>query len=383
MSFGLYIKPLADDFGASRAAVSFSQSLYMITYAVIAVFAGALADRIGPRRVMVAGAFFLSGGILLAGCITSVWQYYLTYGILAAIGSGGLYVPIVGAVSKLFTRRRNLALAVAASGSGVGQYLIPPIIETVIERQGWQASFLGLGTLILTVGVGLPWILLRGRAVSPDREAGTGGDPACEVLPAQDPGRHYTLPEALKTKPFWAYFAMYFIICFTIDGTIFVHLYPYLTDVGFSGETAANALGILGLISTLAMVIFSPLGDRFNKRMMLTASMIIHAFLLGWLIYIRTPVGLWAFILFYGIILGGAWPLTVSILADIFGTRGVSSILGACTMAFGFAGLIAPWLAGYIFDVCRSYVPVFYLAILLSLVGAICAYFTRKSRQMA
>ena len=269
ISFGLYIKPLADSFGATRASVSFSQSLYMITYAVMALAAGSLADRIGPKRVMMGGAFFLSAGMLLTGCITSVWQYYLTYGVLAAIGSGGLYVPVVGAVSRLFTRKRNLALAVAASGSGVGQYLIPPLMETIIERQGWQASFFILGSVILAVGVGLPWMLLRGRPAP--EHAGKGPDGLSQTSGMENSGesesvRQYTLRQAVSTRPFWTYFGMYFIICFVIDGTIFVHLYPYLTDIGFSGQTAANALGILGLISTGAMVVFSPLGDRLEQE---------------------------------------------------------------------------------------------------------------------
>jgi MFS family permease len=387
ISFGLYIKPLADSFGATRASISFAQSLYMISYAVIAVFAGSLTDRIGPRQVMMAGAFFLGAGILLAGCITAVWHYYLTYGILAAIGSGGLYVPVVGAVSKLFTRRRNLALAVAASGSGVGQYLIPPVIEKMLEREGWQTSFFLLGSLILIVGIGLPWILLRGRALPENTGDGEAEhrslDSGLRNTDRERKAREYTLRQALSTRPFWTYFGMYFIICFVIDGTIFVHLYPYLTDIGFSGQTAANALGILGLISTISMVVFSPLGDRFNKRMMLTSSIAIHTILLVWLIQIRSPLSLWAFIFSYGIILGAAWPLTVSILAEIFGTRGVTAILGACTMAFGFAGLIAPWLAGYMFDLYRSYIPIFYFTVLLSFLGGVCAYFTRQTEGMA
>jgi OFA family oxalate/formate antiporter-like MFS transporter len=175
---------------------------------------------------------------------------------------------------------------------------------------------------------------------------------------------------------------MYFIICFVIDGTVFVHLYPYLTDIGFSGQTAAKSLGYLGLISTGATIAFSPLGDILNKRLLLTGFLALHTLLLLWLIHIRGELSLWGFTVFYGIILGAGWPLTVSILADIFGGRGVSSILGACTMAFGVAGLIAPWLAGYIFDLYNSYAPIFYVAVLLSLVGVICTYFIRKTKQM-
>jgi MFS family permease len=175
---------------------------------------------------------------------------------------------------------------------------------------------------------------------------------------------------------------MYFIICFVIDGTVLVHLYPYLTDLGFRGQTAAKSLGYLGLISTGAMIAFSPLGDRFNKRFLLTAFLAVHALLLLWLIHIRSELSLWGFTICYGILLGAAWPLSISILADIFGSRNVSSILGACTMAFGIAGLIAPWLAGYTFDLYHSYAPIFYFTVVLSLGSVICAYFTQKTKKM-
>lgn len=386
LSFGLYIKPLAENFGATRASISGSQSLYMVTYAIIALIAGSLADKYGPKRVIIWGAIFMGVGILLTSCINAVWQYYLTYGILVAIGSGGLYVPVVGAVSKFFTRQRNLAIGLTASGGGVGQFLFPLFVQKIIELEGWPVAFLYTSILMLIFGVSLPWIFLRGRGL-PEDVGCLGQEGSAGKNQGKGPGdsvgpKQYTLRQAMSTLPFWAYFMMYFIICFVIDGTVFVHLYPYLTDIGFSGQIAARSLGYLGLISTGATIAFSPLGDRFNKRLLLTAFLALHTLLLLWLIHMRSELSLWGFTIFYGITLGAGWPLTVSILADIFGSRGVSSILGACTMAFGLAGLIAPWLAGYIFDLYNSYAPIFYVTTLLSLGGVICTYFIQKTKQM-
>ncbi len=386
LSFGLYLKPLAENFGASRASISGSQSLYMVTYAIIALIAGGLADHYGPKRIIMGGAIFMGGGVLLASRINAVWQYYLTYGVLVGIGSGALYVPVVGAVSKFFTKRRNLAIGLTASGGGVGQYLFPIFVQKIIDSEGWQAAFLHTSALMLVLGVSLPWIFLRGRGL-PEDVGCIDPEESAERARGNGPrdfggSRQYTLRQAMSTRPFWAYFMMYFIICFVIDGTVFVHLYPYLTDIGFSGQTAAKSLGYLGLISTGATIAFSPLGDKFNKRLLLTAFLALHTLLLLWLIQIRSEFSLWWFTVFYGIIMGVGWPLTVSILADIFGSRGVSSILGACTTAFGIAGLIAPWLAGYIFDLYKSYAPIFYMTVLLSLVGVICTCFIRKTKQM-
>jgi MFS family permease len=322
-------------------------------------------------------------GMILASRINSVWEFYLCYGILAAIGSSGLYVPVMGAVSKFFSRQRNMALAITGAGSGVGQFLIPPLMQGIIERRGWPASFMIIGIIILLLGVGLPLIFLAGRALPDEvKRYGTKDKGETDRFDPPESIRQYSLRQAMATLPFWAYFTMYFIICFVIDGTIFVHLYPHLTDLGFSGQTAANALGNLGLISTIAMIGFSPLGDRWDKRFMLMGFMAAHTLLLIWLIHLHGPVSLWLFILFYGIVLGAAWPLTVSILADIFGAKSVGSILGACTIAFGLAGLVAPWLAGYIFDRYHSYTPIFYFTILLSSGSAVSVFFTRKTKRM-
>jgi len=389
LSFGLYIKPIAESFGASRASVSGSQSLYMIVYAVFALIAGGLADKHGPKKVMAAGALFMGIGMLLASRITSLWQYYLSYGVLVAIGSGALYVPVTGAVSKFFTRRRNFALGITTAGAGLGQFLIPPFMEKVVEASGWQRAFLYTALLLLVLGVALPLLCLKGRGLPEDASMEVpipkeydSVSPSSALPEMNRSQKHYTLIQAMATMPFWMYFGMYFIICFVIDGVLFVHMVPYLTDIGFSGQTAAKALGYLGLISTVTMIAFAPVGDRFNKRTMLTVFLATHTLLLFWLIHIRTERSLWLLVLCFGLLLGAAWPLTVSILADIFGSRSVSSILGACTLAFGMAGLTAPWLAGHVFDLYRSYTPVLYFTILLSFLGVVFTYFIRKTKGM-
>jgi len=392
LSFGIYIKPMTESFGASRAAISGSQSLYMFVYAFFALLAGSLSDRYGPRKILMVGAVFMGVGMLLASRITAVWQYYLSYGVLVAVGSGAMYVPVTGTVSKFFTRRRNFAIGITVSGAGLGQFLIPPFMERVVESQGWPTAFFYTAMLLMVFGISLPLLLLKGRGLPEDIRPGTRGDPAPkgdEYLPespvsieSNRPQKHYTLKQAMTTVPFWMFFSMYFIICFIVDGIIWVHLCPYLTDIGFSGQTAAKALGYLGLIATVTMVVFAPVGDRVNKRGLLTGLLAANTLLLFWLIHLKGAFGLWLLIILFGIIQGAAWPMTVSILSDIFGSGSVSSILGASTIAVGLAGLISPWLAGYTFDIYKSYVPVFYLTIILSLLSVVFTYYTRKTKGM-
>jgi len=331
-------------------------------------------------------------GMLLVSAITSVWQYYLAYGVLVAIGSGATYVPVAGAVSKFFTKKRNFALGITISGSGLGQYFIIPFMQQVVESKGWQTAFSYTALLMLIFGIGVPLILLKGRGLPEDvginvqnaaeeKETATSLQ-GLDKRPAPRPRVDYTLRQAVATAPFWAYFAMYFMICFIFDGVIFVHMIPYLTDVGFTGYSAARAVGYIGLIATVTMVLFSPLGDKFNKRLLLTALLGVHALFLLWLIYIRSEPALWVFVSLYGIFMGAMWPLSISVLSEIFGSASISGILGACTLGLGLSGLVAPWAAGYIFDLYKSYNPMFYFMIFMSLASSVCAFYSRKTRAM-
>ena len=391
-SFGLYIKPLAGYFLTNRASISGSQSLFMAVYAVFSLLAGTLVNRYGPKRMVVGGALLIGVGMLLSSQITSVWQYFITYGVLVGIGSGATYVPAMGAVSKFFTRRRNFALGITAAGGGIGHFLFPPFVQKMLEVKGWETAFFSTGLLILVFGLSLPWVLLRGRGLPEDAGIQTLKESSAkeEAKSLQSPGgameepfkKHYTLRQAMATRPFWTYVVGYFIFCFMIDGTLFVHLPPYLTDKGFSGQTAATAFGYIGVISTAAMVLLGPLGDKVNKRILMTAMFGAQTLLLYWLIHIDGTLSLWGITIFCGLFVGIIVPLTVSFLAEIFGSRNVSSILGAATIAYGIAGLIAPWVAGYSYDLYRSYIPMFYFTMILCFTGSFCMFYTRKTKGM-
>jgi MFS family permease len=391
-SFGLYIKPLAEAFEANRASISGPQSLFMAVYAVFSLLAGTLVDRYGPKRMVVAGALLIGAGMLLSSRITSVWQYFITYGVLVGIGCGATYVPAMGAVSKFFNRRRNFALGITAAGGGIGHFLFPPFVQKMLDLKGWETAFFSTGLIILVLGLSLPWVLLRGKGLPEDAGIQVLEEESAkeEEKSLHSPGgsaeepfrRHYTLRQAMATRPFWTYFAAYFIFCFLIDGTLFVHLPPYFTDKGFSGQTAATAFGYIGIISTAAMVLLGPLGDRVNKRILMTSLFGAQTLVIYWIIHIEGTIGLWGITIFCGLFVGMIVPLTVSILAEIFGSRHVSSILGAATIAYGIAGLIAPWVAGYTFDLYQSYIPMFYFTMVLSIVAAVCMFFTRKTMSM-
>lgn len=403
-SFGIYLKPIAESLGWNRAAVSGAFSIYLMVYSVSAFMMGGLTDRYGPRFVMALGALFIGVGLILAGRVSAVWQWYFTYGVLTGIGCSAMYVPAAATISKYFIRKRGMALGIATAGCGLGPTLLNPLSYMLIEAYGWENALIQSGIGVLAIGVVLPLIILRGKGLPEDMGLLPDGD---RLLPALDTGdegrereslsidfgsaavsgkdesfRDYTLGSALKTLPFWMFFIMYFSWTLIADGLIYVHLAAYLTDLGLSPATAAMALGYMNLNFTVSMVILGFIGDHINRRMLMLLLFSLQTVAMGWLLLESSTLMLYGFIIIYGVALGGIVPCSIGLLADIFGRKSISSILGAATIALGLSGLLGPWLAGYIFDITRSYNIVWQSSFVISLLGTVASYYIRSTKKM-
>ncbi len=114
-NFGLFLGPMLNEYGWSRAETSAAYSLVFFIYALLGIFAGRLNDRFGPRIIMTVSSIFLGAGFLLMPLITAIWQFYLFYGIIVGIGAGGCFVPLVSTVSRWFIKRRGLMTGVIFS----------------------------------------------------------------------------------------------------------------------------------------------------------------------------------------------------------------------------------------------------------------------------
>lgn len=404
-SFGIYLKPIAQSLGWNRAAVSGAFSIYLMVYSLSAFMMGSLTDRYGPKFVMALGAFLIGVGLILAGQVTAVWQWYFTYGVLTGIGCSAMYVPSVATISKYFIRKRGMALGIATAGCGLGPTLLNPLSYMLIEAYGWKSAIIQTGLGVLALGVALPLLVLKGKGLPEDmgllpdgekilvpdglgvatsrlaeQEAVEGGsaERSNRTVCTED----YTLGKALRTLPFWMFFVMYFSWTLIADGLIYVHLAAYLNDAGVSAATAAMALGYLNLVFTGSMVLLGFIGDHINRRMLMVILFVLQTVAMGWLLLDLSSVMLYGFIIIYGFALGGIVPCSVGLLADIFGRKSISSILGAATIALGLSGLLGPWLAGYIFDVTQSYSLVWQSSFFISIIGTVACYYIRATKKM-
>ncbi|MDP6483898.1 MAG: MFS transporter, partial [Nitrospinota bacterium] len=176
VSFGVYLKPLAGEFGWSRGTVSLAYSIFMLTTGLASAISGKLHDSIGVRPVLFLAVVGGGLGLILVSRTSSLWHLYFSFGILAGgLGAGFSNVPVVATVGLWFDRRRGIATALSMSGASIGILLLPPVIRTLIDSVGWRGAFLiqGIVTLVLLLAAAMIIRAPReGEAEPPSREGG-------------------------------------------------------------------------------------------------------------------------------------------------------------------------------------------------------------------
>ena len=146
-TFGVFLDPMVREFGWTRAGFSGAFTLGMINLGLISLLAGRLADKIGPRTLLIACSLFLGIGYALSSQIETLWHLYLFYGVFTGIGMSGAWAPIMSVVTRWFVKNRSLMSGLIAAGPAIGIAVLPPLFSLFIQLFGWRVSFLLLGAL--------------------------------------------------------------------------------------------------------------------------------------------------------------------------------------------------------------------------------------------
>ncbi|HUL23985.1 MAG TPA: MFS transporter, partial [Thermodesulfobacteriota bacterium] len=235
-SFGVAFKPIIKEFGWSRGSVSLAFFLNMTLFALSLIAAGRLYDRYGSKWVILISTVFLSAGFTLISRINSLGQFYIVYGVFAAIGLGGTSIPLLAAlISRWFTRWRGMAISLALAGNCMGQFVLIPAFTFSTIRYGWRISYLSIGLLMLFINIMLVLFVIkespdhfrrsRAHEKEDERKRRAGG------LASNDSLQDLSLREAMKTSPFWLFLIVMFV-CGSGDFLVTTHLIPFATDQG-------------------------------------------------------------------------------------------------------------------------------------------------------
>ena len=340
-TFGLLLKPIAEEFSWSREAVSAAFGIAAVTVAVCSPPLGRLLDRFDPRRVVVPSMLiFVAAFASLAVLTPRLWHLYAIFLVLGIVGNGTAQMAYSRAVSSWFERRRGAALAVVLSGGAVGAMVLPPLAAWWIEGYGWRRASLGLGLMAIVIGVPTAVRFVRERPL-PGHARGASRDGSA----ARD---------AIRSRVFWILVIVLFGSSIAQNGAI-AHLAALLTDRGLGAPDAALAVSAMGGASLAGRLTTGWLLDRFFAARVAFALLALAA--LGTLLLATAEslaMGMVAAALI-GFGMGGEADVTPYLLSRYFGLRAFSTLYGLTWTAYALAGGIGPVLMGRVFDATGSY----------------------------
>jgi len=355
-SFGLFLSPMSTEFGWNREVFAFAMALQNLAWGVAQPFAGALADRYGPRRTIALGGVFYTIGLILMGYAHSALSLSLSTGLLIGIGlSGTSFSVLLGVVGRAAPpEKRSMAMGIAAAAGSFGQFIMLPGSIHLIEWLGWSAALIVLGLISALV---LPLATMIKDAT-----------PAPQTEINQSLGA--ALNEAWHHSGF-RLLAFGFFVCGFQVVFIGVHLPAYLVDHQLPVMAGATVLALVGLFNVAGTYIGGWLGERYSKPRLLSALYLARAVVI--VLFISFPISIWSAYAF-GMSMGLLWlstvPLTNGTIATIFGVRNLSMLGGVVFLFHQIGSFLGGWLGGYLFDKTGSYDSVWYLSIVLSLVAA-------------
>ena len=349
-SFAAFFGALEAEFGARRGETSLVFSISAFLYFQLGFPAGLIADRTGPRPMVVGGLLLVAMGLAAASQATTLWQVYLGYGLGVGVGVGLSYVPSIAAVQRWFVRRRGTASGIAVAGIGVGTLLGAPLAHELIGALGWRQTYLVLAALTVIGAVASGFMVRPGPeryGLGPDGDAPTPG--TAFSIPSG-----LTLGEALRSTPFWAIYIGALLLSFGLF-VPFVHLAPYASDLGLGEGFGVLLIFLLGVGSTFGRFLFASITNWLGRRVSFGMMYIgAGAMLVMWSMSTSAPA-LVVFALVFGAFYGGFVAIAPSLAADYFGGRALGSIIGALYSGVGFGALLGSPVAGYAYDFFGSY----------------------------
>ncbi len=212
-SFGVFVYPLQQEFGWDRAAISVTAVLSMLLYGALGPLAGRLADRYGPRLVLVGGVLLAGVGVLASSTMSRIWQFHLYYGLITSIGAGGAAtVTATAMAARWFAERRALVIGLAGAAMSAGQLLILPLAAYLEQAYGWRWSFTGMGLILIMLVLPVTALFFRNEPAEMGlKPYGTVIAGAEGAVPAESL-RGTSLAEAARHPGFWL-LAGWFLVC--------------------------------------------------------------------------------------------------------------------------------------------------------------------------
>ncbi len=354
-TFGLFLEPMTLDLGISRGNFSLAIAVQNILWGLLTPLCGILADRYGTGRVLVTGGLLYALGIVIMALGASGLAVHIGAGVLVGLAVGASGFPLVlSAVARAVPApRRNLAIALAATGGSVGQFILLPLAQLLIQATGWPTAlliFAALSALIVPLAAPL------------------SGKP--EVAPSGSLGIAGALAQAGRHRGYLLLTSGFFVCGFHVS-FVATHLPGYITSCNLSPLVGATALSIIGFFNILGGLAAGVLGSRYRLKYLLSGIYLARALAIA--LFLLGPKTEWAVFLFsasFGILWLSTVPLTSALVGQIFGPRYLATLFGFVMLGHQLGAFFGAWFGGLSYDLTGSYDSVWMISILLGLLAA-------------
>jgi MFS family permease len=355
-SYGVFFNPLMEAFGWSRAAIAGASSVSFFVSGLFAILVGRLNDRFGPRLLMSIASVFMGLGFALIAPVSSLFQLYLVFGLIFGIGLSSVDIIALSTITRWFTVHRGKMTGLVKVGTGAGQFICPILASYLIVWTGFQNAFIIMGVCTFIILIVIAQLLYR----DPDIYYGGAGTEKDDIKNSR-----IDYSAAIISPKLWLLCIANFFFVFCMLSVI-IHIVPYGRDIGMAQHQAAGVLGAIGAVSMAGRFACGLIIDRIGTKPIITACSILLLIALLWLLQADALWELYAFTLVYGIAHGGYFTAISPIVAELFGIRAHSSLLGIVVFFGTSGGALGPFVTGYLFDIFLDYSAAFRMLILIT-----------------
>jgi MFS family permease len=376
-SFGVFVIPMTEELHWGRDQLALAASLNLILAGLLRPVVGILADRFGSKIVAMTGVFLGGTALILTSYSRELWQFYLAYGVLLAIGySCASPVTVATLVGQWFVKRRSLAMSIGSTGSSLGELVTVPLAMLAVITVGWESAFRVIAGFMLFVVLPVGFFLLY------DRPADKGLQPFGYV-PGEAGGRAggngpaLNLRQAVRTGVFWRLGLGFFACGFTMSFAS-THFVPFAMDMGFEQMAAANALGLVGACALGGGLTAGYLGDRFSRKNVLATVYLLRGLAFAVLLQARDLPTLYLGSFLLGISWTSTGALSSAISADSYGLKHLGSIFGALYTIMPIGSGVGAYLGGLIYETRHGYELSLILSCAAGLIAAFVVFGVRE-----
>lgn len=362
-TLGLFVSPLNSSTGLGVVAISFALAVGQFVWGASQPIFGAVADRYGPGRVIVAGGVMLAIGWAATTLVSSEWALILTLGVIASAGAGaGSFSILIGATAgKLPPEKRAFAAGFINAGGSFGQFVFAPFVQGMISAFGWMAAMLAMAFSALAT---LP-------LVGPLRRKPTAAaTPAAKAAAPRDIGLRAQLKIASRDRSYWLLHAGFFTCGFHVAFLV-THLPGEVGLCGLPAGVAATSLAIIGIANIAGSLGIGAMGNAFRQKYLLFWVYFARAVAIA--IYLAAPKTAMTFYVFAAV-LGITWlstvPPTAGIVGKLFGTRYLATLFGLTLLSHQIGGFFGAWLGGIALVSTGGYEWMWYADMALALAAA-------------